>query len=145
MSALSGSGNRTPNYRREIDELKSEIRRLWQVLGRPPDEQNINGEIVYSWSGLVNPGAGRTSGPWITPSPLTLTRITMAVRTTTSGAITASVLVSGSAVESFSLPAGSPRATELIRVSTDANVPVQIVVTGASGANDLTVTLGYSR
>lgn len=145
MTGISGSGNRVPDYRREIDGLKAEIRKLWLALGRPADEQVVNGEQIYSWAGIVYPGSGRTSGPWVCPFRVTITRLTIGVRSTSSGAVTAAILVDGIQEASFSLPAGSPRASELIAVDVDPNVPVQILITGASGAQDLTVALGYVK
>lgn len=145
MSGLSGGGNRVPDYRREIDALKAEIKRLWRALDRDPADLPATNEIIFSWSGSVNPGAGRTSGRWLAPEAATIGRITYGARVASSGTVNVQLLVNNVVTTTFPIPAGSTQASKLIVVSVGRNHPVQIRLTGSSGAQDVTVAVGYAR
>ena len=140
MPTPTGSGNRVPDYRREINELKAEIRKLWQALGRANAGPPVQKEIVFSWAGSVT--GSKLSGPWLAPSNLFITGCTMSQATAPSGTTSAALLINGSTVFTFTLFAGQPRGGTQSRHAVNVGDKVQLSVSGGGGS-DLVANLSY--
>ena len=140
MTRLSGGGNRVPDYRREINELQAEIRKLWQALARGPQNPAIHKEIVFSWAGTVS--GTRTSGPWLAPSNLFITGCTLSQASGPSGTTTVQLQVNGSTAYTYQLFAGQGRGGTQNRISVSVGDRVQLVVSGGGGS-DLVANVSY--
>jgi len=138
--ALSGSGNRVPDYRREINDLQAEIRKLWQALGRPQTGPPVQKEIVFSWAGTMS--GTKISGPWLAPSNLFITGCIMSQSTAPSGTCAATLLVNGASVYTFYLYAGQPRGGTQSRHAVSTGDRVQLSVASGGGSN-LVANLSY--
>ena len=103
--ALSSSGNRVPDYRREINDLQAEIRKLWQALGRQQSGPPVQKEIVFSWAGGV------------------------------SGTTAATLLINGASVTTFNLYAGMGRGGTQSRHAVSTGDRVQLSVAGGGGSD----------
>ena len=138
--ALSSSGNRVPDYRREINDLQAEIRKLWQALGRQQSGPPVQKEIVFSWAGSVS--GSKLSGPWLAPSNLFITGCIMSQATAPSGTTAATLLINGASVTTFNLYAGMGRGGTQSRHAVSTGDRVQLSVAGGGGS-DLVATLSY--
>jgi hypothetical protein len=137
------TGNRLPSYGREIDELKREIRKLWQALGAQQGPPPSPESMPFSWSGTVS--GTKTSGPWWVPADVTITAVTLGARVASSTSITVSVHVDGVSAYTTTLGAGQTRAMVMCSIPVGYTSRVQLVVSGGSGAQDFTAGLGYVR
>ena len=138
--ALSSSGNRVPDYRREINDLQAEIRKLWQALGRQQSGPPVQKEIVFSWAGSVS--GSKLSGPWLAPSNLFITGCIMSQGTAPAGTTAATLLINGVSVYTFYLYAGMGRGGTQSRHAVSTSDRVQLSVAGGGGS-DLVATLSY--
>lgn len=137
---VSSSGNRVPDYRREINDLQAEIRKLWQALGRPQTGPPVQKEIVFSWAGTVS--GTKTSGPWLAPSNLFITGCTLSQATAPSGTTTVQLQVNGLTAYTYTLAAGAARGGTQNRTAVSTGDRVQLVVAGGGGS-DLVANLSY--
>lgn len=136
------SGNRVPSYQRQIADLQAENRRLWLALGDRPSPPAPQEGITFSWSGAT--AGTRTSGPYWTPSVLTLVSGTAGCGGTGPAPTTINLVVDGVFRHTFTLPANSFRSSELFRYPcTYAQSVALNVVSG--GCSDFTFTVGFVR
>lgn len=140
MTALSGSGNRVPDYRREINELQAEIRKLWQALARGPQVPPVQKSMVFSWAGA--PSGTRTSGPWLAETNLFITGCTLSQATAPSSTVTAELLLNGAVVYTYTLAAGAARGGTQNRISVNNGDRIQLRVS-AGGGSDFTGQVYY--
>ena len=140
MGELSGAGNRIPDYRREIDELKRENRKLWAALRNGPTQPPVQKEIVFSWSGTVS--GTKVSGPWLAPSNLFITGVVMSQATAPGSTTTATLLLNGSSVGTYSLGAGSGRGGTTRRITVRTGDRIQLSIAGGGGS-DLVANVSY--
>jgi hypothetical protein len=135
-----GAGNRVPDYRREINELQLEIRKLWQALANGPRMPPVQKGMPFSWAGPMS--GTRTSGPWLAESNLFITGCTLSQGVPPSGTVSVVLLVNGSNVYTFNLFAGSNRGGTQMRHSISTGDKIQLRVT-AAGGSDLVALVSY--
>lgn len=140
MGELSGAGNRVPDYRREIDELKRENRKLWAALRNGPTQPPVQKEIIFSWAGSVS--GSKLSGPWLAPSNLFITGVVMSQAVAPGGTTTATLLVNGSSAGTFTLFGGSSRGGTSKRVTVRTGDRIQLSISGGGGS-DLVANVSY--
>ena len=137
---MSGAGNRVPDYRREINELKAEIKKLWLALGREQALPPVQKQMPFSWAGTVS--GTKTSGPWIAEGNLFITGCNMSQATPPSGTTSAQVRVNGATVHTANLFAGQQLFVTAFRHAVNTGDRVQLVVSGGGGS-DLVASLTY--
>lgn len=139
MNALGG-GNRVPDYRREINELQAEIRKLWQALGRGPQVPPVQKQMPFSWAGTMS--GTKTSGPWLAESNLFITGVTLSQGTAPTSTVSVYLLVNGTSQHTFTLAAGSNRGGTKKRIALNTGDRVQLQVV-AGGGSDLVALVSY--
>jgi len=137
---MSGTGNRVPDYRREINELKEEIKKLWLTLGRQPALPPVQKQMPFSWSGTVS--GVKNSGPWLAENNLFITGCTMSQATAPSSSCAAVLLINGVNVYTFWLYAGQSRGGTAMRQAVSTGDRIQLQVWGGGGT-DLVASLTY--
>lgn len=139
MNALGG-GNRVPDYRREINELKEEIRKLWLALARGPQIPPVQKHMPFSWAGTMS--GTKTSGPWLAESNLFITGCTLSQAVAPSTTVSAALVVNGATVYTFYLAPGSNRGGTKMRHAVNTGDRIQLAVT-AGGGSDLVALVSY--
>ena len=135
-----GAGNRVPDYRREINELQLEIRKLWQALARSPQSPPVQKGMPFSWAGSMS--GTRTSGPWLAESNLFITGCTLSQGTAPTGTVSVVLRVNSADVYTFTLPAGSSRGGTQMRHAINTGDRIQLRVVSAGGS-DLVALVSY--
>jgi len=139
MGQIGGAGNRVPDYQREIKELREEIRLIWANFARGPQSPPVQKHQMFSWSGAVS--GSKLSAPWFAESDLTITGVTMGIAVT-GGTTSATLLVNGNTIKTFTLAAGATRGGTTVRQSVAIGDRVQLSISGGGGT-DLTCAVGY--
>ena len=137
---MSGSGNRVPDYRREINELKEEIKKLWLALAREKALPPVQKQMPYSWAGSVS--GSKTSGPWVAEGNLFITGCNMSQASAPSGTTSAVVTVNGVSVRTVYLYGGQTKNINQFRYALGTGDRVQLIVSGGGGS-DLVASLTY--
>lgn len=140
-----GVGNRLPSQKADIEELRREVRKLWQALGQQPKAPAAQENRMFSWAGSVDPSAGRTSGPWFPSARVVITSGTIGFEQAAGGTVYVALMVGGATVHTFTIGSGQTRSVELGRFVVEYGQAVQIYVSGASGGANLTFEAGYVR
>lgn len=100
------SGNQMPSYRRDIERLEREIRKLWASLNNTaPPPTNPETEIVWSWGGALD--GDTTPGPrWRVPYKCRIVSITITAGVAGSGTSQFNLYLNNTLIDSFSILAG---------------------------------------
>ena len=133
--AVDGKGNRVPDYQREIKELRSEIRGLWQALAKQRVMPPVQKQMPFSWSGEVS--GTKLSGPWYTESNGTITGCTVGFAGAGSGTVV--LLINGVSRKTYSISGTRGGTVNRTPYRTGDRVQLQVSATGT----DLTAILTY--
>lgn len=138
--SVSGAGNRVPSYQREMNEMRTEIRKLWQALGKQQAMPPVQKQMPFSWSGAVS--GAKTSGPWHAEDILTITGCTIGLEVAGGSQTSVALRVNGVTVDTYFIAAGATRGGAQSNHNVNLGDRVQLYVVGGGGTN-LTAFLSY--
>jgi hypothetical protein len=134
--------NLPPSIRRELDDMKREIRKLWMAVNAPQSEVPILREVIFSFAGEVEAGDGKNSGPWRGPSRVTISSVTLGIEQVAVPALTFVLFVDGITAGTYVLAGGSASYHEATAINVPYGSPVVGRLTGVGGS-DFTATVRY--